>query len=116
MFFPDGLNATEFTSLEFPLSYYMDFSDYFPHIRTELSTNMRWIRIQIIIINIIYEFRLQDPETMYFPHRLNATEVTLSECPLSYYMDFPDSYSHIRIDLSPNMRWIRIQNKIINIK
>jgi hypothetical protein len=40
---------------------------------------------------------------MYFPQGLNATEVTLSECPLSYCMDFPDSFSHILIDLSPNI-------------
>jgi hypothetical protein len=75
----------------------MDFPDSISHIRIELSPNMRWIRIQniIIIINIKYEFKLPDPDMMYFPHGLNATEVTLSECKLSYYMDFPDSFSHI---------------------
>jgi Leucine-rich repeat (LRR) protein len=94
----------------------MDFPDSFSHILTELSSYIRWIRIQNIIINIKYEFKLLDPETMYFPHGLNATEFTQLECPLSYYMDFPDSFSHIRTELSPNIRWIRIQNIIINIK
>jgi tRNA threonylcarbamoyladenosine modification (KEOPS) complex Pcc1 subunit len=116
IYFPHRLNATEVTIEECPLSSYMDFPDSFSHIRTELSSNMRWIRIQNIFINIKYEFKLQDPETMNVPHRLNATEVTDLECPLSYYMDFPDSYSHIRIDLSPDMRWIRIKNIINNIK
>jgi hypothetical protein len=110
MYFPYGygLNATEVTEPECPLSYYIDFPDSFSHIRIELSPNMRWIIIKNIkiIINIKYEFKLPDPDTMYFPHGygLNATEVTEPECPLSYYMDFPDSFSHIRIELSPNMR------------
>jgi hypothetical protein len=76
MNFPHRLNATEVTIEECPLSYNIDFPDSFSHIRTELSSNMRWIRIQNIFINIKYEFKLQDPETIYFPHRLNATEDT----------------------------------------
>jgi hypothetical protein len=49
---------------------------------------------------------------MYFPHGLNATEVTIEECPFSFYKDFPDSFSHIPIDASANMKFINSKNII----
>ncbi len=51
-------------------------------------------------------YKLLDPETMYFPHGLNATEVTVKECPLSYCIDYPDSFSHTRTELSSNIKWM----------